>query len=197
MYLVKGNEVDEEAFKERIDDALYNQNYGQGNATVKADDINLLMVLIDELTNDIDDEDGIVSVKTKTGTEVSVQGGIVSATPAEGPADNDANINIVFDMAMVAKATDDDDSVFIAGELDEREMAVMIYAAELAGLNVENRPEDFQVPEDLKTKMDTLWAQKQEEMGLAEPAADVAADLSTDADATVTADLGIMNPTMT
>lgn len=197
VYLVKGNEVDEQTFRERLD-VFYNQNYIQGNDVEKANDINIMMTLIEEITNDTDDNDDTFSVKTKSGSDITVQGDIVSAERAEGPADNEANIGIAIDMALVAKATDDDDIVFMGGNVNDTETAVMLYAAELAGLTVGNAPEGFEIPDEIKAKMDTVWQQKQADLGPTEPEVKVDANLtgpSADAETTVIADLGMTIPT--
>lgn len=193
VYLVRENEGDEATIREHID-IFYDNNYAATAEATKPDDVNLMMLLIDQLE---ETEGGNLNIITPSGSNIQVVGDSVTGyLPGEAP-DSDASISMILDMALIAKATREDDSVHVCGCNNETEIAVLVYAAELAGLTVANKPEGFVMPEALKERMDVAWEQRQIDLSLTEPNLkdDVELGAYNDAEVTVTAGLDVLAPT--
>jgi len=72
------------------------------------------------------------------------------------PYDSDHNLGVAIELAQATRAAVGDASVFpIASDDENRD--VMIYAAILAGLNLEDGIDVTDIPESIRQRMDAIW----------------------------------------
>ncbi|MAE86208.1 MAG: hypothetical protein CMB80_25970 [Flammeovirgaceae bacterium] len=180
------NQLENEGFQaDELDDGASRQDRlkNQLEISMKRDlsaspeDLELFLLLLNEDENPYDD-----FFSGKHGTyQVSEQ--FVGANLFSPGTENSSpeNVNGILEITMLAKAHFGDQGAYSHGFDDDPEhLAMAAYAAELCGFNMQNKPESYDLSDDLKQKMENAWDAMQVELGIKEPTLETENELKND-----------------
>lgn len=164
MYYLKNDQISIEKSR-RWGDDIKKRFDAYKDDLEKDHDLTIMFAMMSDFLGQ--DDDGILLFQTNQGNSIAVGLSHVAMRSAPtGPLGSEEAIKKHLELALSAKAFFEGGAAGLGGFRSDEEQQVMLYAAELVGLDIENRPENFQIETNLKSQMDQIWKNIQRELGL-------------------------------